>query len=140
VAGATIRSKLALTASASNGVPSLKVTPWRRVKVNDVASGAAVHDSASHGLSSSVFGSCATSESTTPRVTSWDAAVGDWCGSRQPGSASVANVIVPPDLGCACGAGESGVVVLHATVPLATAATATAAMRTARLAVIFSPV
>ena len=33
VAGLKIRSKLYFTAAALNGVPSEKVTPWRRLKV-----------------------------------------------------------------------------------------------------------
>jgi len=43
-------STFALTASASNGVPSVNATSSRSVKSQLRPSSAAVHDSASHGM------------------------------------------------------------------------------------------
>lgn len=54
----TYWSKLALTTSESNGLPSLKVTSLRRWKVNSVRSLLYSQDSASHGVISPVSGSC----------------------------------------------------------------------------------
>ena len=63
-----MRSKFALTAAASSGLPSLKVTPSRRVNVQLDASALDVQDSASHGLISPVSGSWSVSESTSWRT------------------------------------------------------------------------
>jgi hypothetical protein len=57
-------SKLAFTALASSGVPSLKVTPLRRVNVYAVASALTCHFVASHGTIAPVAGSWSVSEST----------------------------------------------------------------------------
>ena len=64
-----MESKLLRTESAVSGVPSLKVTPSFRWKVNDLASGETVQLSASHGFSAPLSGSWSTSESTICRVT-----------------------------------------------------------------------
>ena len=65
---AMMSSKLALTTSAVNGVPSENVTSSRRWNVNSVASALTSQDSASHGVSSPVSGSCSSSESKSWRV------------------------------------------------------------------------
>lgn len=61
----TIPSKLSLTARAFTGVPSLKVAPSRRVKVNVVASLLTFQDFASQGTILPVRGSWSVSESTS---------------------------------------------------------------------------
>ena len=61
-------SKLAFTAAASTGVPSLKVAPSRRVKVKLRPSGLTSQRSASQGTILPVFGSWSVSESTCWRA------------------------------------------------------------------------
>ena len=61
----TYWSKLALTAAALNGDPSLNVTSSRRRKVNSVSSELYSHDFASHGVIAPVSGSCQVSLSVT---------------------------------------------------------------------------
>jgi hypothetical protein len=63
-----IASKLALTTSAVSGVPSLKVTPGRRWKVNDRASEPTFQLCASQGTIFPVEGSWSVSESTSCRT------------------------------------------------------------------------
>ena len=62
-------SKFFFTESAVTGVPSLKVTPSLRWKVNDLASGLISQLCASQGVISPVSGFWSVSESTTWRVT-----------------------------------------------------------------------
>ncbi len=50
VAGSCTWRMFATTASASNGVPSVKVTPWRSVSSSPRPSSLQVQPSASHGV------------------------------------------------------------------------------------------
>src|SRR4051794_6648432 len=97
-------SKLALTAAASNGVPSWNVTPSFRWKVYCSPSLETSHDSASHGLNDP-SGSWTTSESNVLRSTNAaiSAAVA-WRLNWPPGSESMATVMVPPSTAAADGA------------------------------------
>lgn len=76
-----IRSKFALTAAASTGVPSENVASSRRVKVNSVASSLISQDSARNGTISPVSGSWSVSVSAICREIVRAVSCGRWCGS-----------------------------------------------------------
>src|SRR5882724_7803007 len=108
------RSKVALTAVASTGVPSLKVGPDRSTKVNRRSPSATENDDASHGMIAPVLGSWPVSESTSERLMS---IVVSWlvcCGSRQVGSTGRPTCRVPPVTGALASVDVFVVLVEHA--------------------------
>ena len=98
-----MRSKLAFTASALNGVPSWNLTSFRSLNVTLRPSGEDVHDSASHGTS-------LPSRPLDRRLSVTDAMIwyvtadGDACGSSVGGSWSRPMTSVPPVGASAAGA------------------------------------